>query len=196
VAHMRLLLVSGQGDVWVVLRSRSAPVRAGCRPRAGRGRTARSVTTPIRCRRLRPSRSRRHTTGVSPARSSHNARSSCGRRSTAPDMCSTNTYRHPAAVSSSVCRSTDCSAVDTRAYPIGDPPPQSNETLSQDPFRHAEGATGLWDVPGPGVAQFWYTIKHVAETVLISTGLCRRAGPGVLLLPGVRPTPQPRHAWS
>jgi len=38
-----------------------------------------------------------------------------GRRSNAPDACSVHTFQHPAAVSSSTCRSGFCSVVDTRA---------------------------------------------------------------------------------
>jgi len=55
-------------------------------------------------------------------------------RSTTPDTCSTNTFRHPAAVSSSVCRSADCSAIDTRAYPINDLGRQRSETLQRALF--------------------------------------------------------------
>ena len=103
----------------------------------------------IRCRRLRPSRSRRHMTSVSPACSSPSAGSSCGPRSTAPDACSTNTFRHPAAVSSSVCRSADCSGVDNRAYPVSDPIARGSGTVRQAPFRHADCARCFWDVPDP-----------------------------------------------
>ncbi len=48
-------------------------------------RSSRAVTTSIRCRNDRPSRSSRHTTGVSPGRSCSSTASSCGRRSKAPD---------------------------------------------------------------------------------------------------------------
>jgi len=78
-------------------------------------RSSSPVTTSIRCRNDRPSRSSRHTTNVSPGRNCPSTASSCGRRSNAPDAWSVQTFQHPAAVSSSTCRSEFCSVVDTRA---------------------------------------------------------------------------------
>jgi len=102
---------------------------ADARLRCGRGRGASvglcagvgassPVTTSLRCRNDRPSRSRRHTTGVSPGRSCSKAASSCGRRSSAPAARSVQTFHHPAAVSSSTCRSGFCSVVAGGGVPV------------------------------------------------------------------------------
>jgi len=102
---------------------------AVARLRCGRGRgtsvglcagvgASSPVTTSIRCRNDRPSRSRRHTTSVSPGRSCSRTASSCGRRSSAPAARSVQTFHHPAAASSSTCRSGFCSVVAGGGVPV------------------------------------------------------------------------------
>jgi len=52
-------------------------------------RSSNLVTTSIRCRSDRPNRSNRHTTSVSPGRNCPSTPSSCGRRSSTPDVIGT-----------------------------------------------------------------------------------------------------------
>ncbi len=94
-------------------------------------RSSSPVTTSIRCRNDRPSRSSRHTTRVSPGRSCSSTSSSCGLRSNAPDAWSVHTFQHPAVVSSSTCRSGFCSSVDTRV--VAQQVPHAR-TVPQTPF--------------------------------------------------------------
>ncbi len=98
--------------VMVVRRRCLHPCKPGSAPLASS-----AVITTIRCPSDRPSRSSRHTTSVSPGRRCSRTASSCGRRSSAPDARSVQTFQHPAAASSTTCRSGFYSVVDTRAWP-------------------------------------------------------------------------------
>lgn len=67
-------------------------------------------------RRLRPSRSRRQTTRVSPGRSCSSGASRAGRRSSLPEDSSTKTRAQPADRRASTWSASSCSREDTRAY--------------------------------------------------------------------------------
>lgn len=68
-------------------------------------RLARSLTRPIRCCVLRPSRSRRHTVSTSPVRNVSIILASSGRSSLTPLAVSVYIRSHPAFRSASICKS-------------------------------------------------------------------------------------------
>ena len=74
------------------------------------------VTVCTRCARLRPRRSSRHTTSVSPGRSSASSSASRGREARASEAVSSTTRAAsiPAATRASSCSCADCSAVEMR----------------------------------------------------------------------------------
>lgn len=80
-----------------------------------------SVTTETKCRIERPSRSKRHTTRVSPAHKVLKHSSSPGRSDAVPVTLSRKMVEQPAALSSLICRDRSCSFVLTRPVPISLP---------------------------------------------------------------------------
>jgi hypothetical protein len=78
----------------------------------------RAVIVSMRCRRERPSRSRRQTTRTSPFLSYEKAWSSPLRSVVDPEAVSVNILSQQAALRASRWRSRVCSVVETRAYPI------------------------------------------------------------------------------